>query len=246
MTPSHHGVERHRLEGGWASGAHTLRVRRRGSLPPPTPSRRSDHPWPQARAAAPIPTSATRTRGTATAGARPPSGTACWPAPRCCSPASSASSSTAASTPAAASTATRCSASRSTASTTSSTSLSGLLLLASSAKRKPAKTVALLFGVVYGVVTLIGLIDGETILGLIPVNPADNILHLALALTGILAAIASDADDRDRITTSTATGHADDRPPHRERRPVTERGQRFDRDGSDVDPLTGRPRSERV
>ena len=85
---------------------------------------------------------------------------------------------------------------------------SGLLLLACSAKRRPAKTVALLFGVVYGVVTLIGLIDGETVLGLIPVNTADNILHVALALTGILAAIASDADDRDSITTSTATGHA--------------------------------------
>jgi hypothetical protein len=110
---------------------------------------------------------------------------------------------------------------------------SGVLLLASSAKRVSAKTVALLFGVVYGVVTLIGLIDGDTILGLLPVNPADNVLHLALALTGILAAVASDADDRDRRAERTAA-------------PRSSAATRFERDSSDVDPLTGRPRSERV
>ncbi|HEX8120745.1 MAG TPA: DUF4383 domain-containing protein [Solirubrobacteraceae bacterium] len=122
---------------------------------------------------------------------------------------------------------------------------SGLLLLAASVKRASAKTVALLFGIVYGAVALIGLIDGETVFGLIPVNPADNILHIALALAGILAALASDADDRD-LKTTTATGRETTGRRVDTAAPITgsgtERGDRFDH--SDVDPLTGRPRSE--
>ncbi|HEX8086763.1 MAG TPA: DUF4383 domain-containing protein [Solirubrobacteraceae bacterium] len=114
--------------------------------------------------------------------------------------------------------------------------LSGLLLLGASAKRASAKTVALLFGIVYGAVALIGLIDGETVFGLIPVNPADNVLHIALALAGILAAVASDADDRDRVGTSgrETTGRAAETS-----QPIAGGEERFDRD---VDPLTGRPR----
>ena len=119
--------------------------------------------------------------------------------------------------------------------------LSGLLLLAASVKRASAKTVALLFGIVYGAVTLIGLIDGETVLGLFPVNPADNILHIVLSGAGILAALASDADDRD-VRTTTATGDRTTGRRVETSDPVTGRGERFDH--GDVDPLTGRPRSE--
>jgi hypothetical protein len=73
---------------------------------------------------------------------------------------------------------------------------SGLLLLAAFRRRGPAKTVALAFGVVYGVVTVIGLIDGNDVLGLIPVNPADNVLHIALSALGILTGLISRGDDR--------------------------------------------------
>lgn len=110
---------------------------------------------------------------------------------------------------------------------------SGLLLLASSAKRASAKTVALLFGLVYGVVALIGLIDGDTVLGLIPVNPADNILHIALSAAGVLAAFASDTDDRD-----VETGAGGETTGRR-----VETDTRFQRGDGDVDPLTGRPRT---
>ena len=72
---------------------------------------------------------------------------------------------------------------------------SGVLLLASYRRRTSAKTVALAFGVVYGIVALIGLIDGNDVIGLIPVNGADNVLHLAIAATGILAGIASPEGD---------------------------------------------------
>ncbi len=72
---------------------------------------------------------------------------------------------------------------------------SGLLLLAASPKRASAKTVAIAFGVVYGVVTIIGLIDGEDVLGLIPVNPADNILHIALSALGLITGFMSRGSD---------------------------------------------------
>jgi hypothetical protein len=83
--------------------------------------------------------------------------------------------------------------------------LSGLVLLAAFRKRKIAKTVALAFGLTYGLVALIGLIDGNDVLGFIPVNGADNILHLALSALGIIAALISRGDD-DGLHTSTGTG----------------------------------------
>jgi hypothetical protein len=67
---------------------------------------------------------------------------------------------------------------------------SGLLLLAGVRSWRTARTVALIFGVTYGLVTLIGLVDGSDVLGIIPVNGADNVLHLALSALAILAAVA--------------------------------------------------------
>ena len=73
--------------------------------------------------------------------------------------------------------------------------LSGLLLLSAFRSRKAARTVALVFGIAYALVTIIGLIDGNDVLGFIPVNGADNVLHLALSAVAILAALASRGDD---------------------------------------------------
>src|SRR5688500_9863169 len=72
---------------------------------------------------------------------------------------------------------------------------SGLVLLAASPKRASAKAVAIAFGLVYGIVTIIGLIDGEDVLGLIPVNSADNILHIALSLLGLITGLMSRGRD---------------------------------------------------
>jgi hypothetical protein len=85
--------------------------------------------------------------------------------------------------------------------------LSGLFLLAMMKKRKTAKTAALAFGIVYGIVAIIGLIDGSDVLGLIPVNPADNVLHILLSLAGIAAALVSRGDDHDDHR-SVGTGRA--------------------------------------
>lgn len=118
--------------------------------------------------------------------------------------------------------------------------LSGIVLLAAFSKRKPAKTVALAFGLVYGLVTIIGLIDGNDVLGIIPVNPADNVLHLALSLAGILAAFASPTDERGRRD-RTGSGHSATTIRTGDESSEIERGGRF---GSDYDPLSGKPRSD--
>ena len=113
---------------------------------------------------------------------------------------------------------------------------SGLVLLAAFRKRTPAKTIALAFGAVYGLVTIIGLIDGSDILGLIPINPADNVLHIALSLAGILAGLVSPREEGLRTSTAPATGTGTTT----ERTVGTEspRGERFDRtlDPRDMNP----------
>ena len=78
---------------------------------------------------------------------------------------------------------------------------SGLVLLVASPRRAAARAVALAFGVVYGLVAVIGLIDGEDVLGLIPINSADNLLHIALAALGIITGLISRDDNRGRGST---------------------------------------------
>ena len=76
---------------------------------------------------------------------------------------------------------------------------SGLVLLAAANTRPTAKAVALTFGLVYGLVAIIGIIDGRDVLGLIPVNAPDHLLHVGLAALGIIAALVS----KSRKTTHT-------------------------------------------
>jgi len=68
---------------------------------------------------------------------------------------------------------------------------SGLLLLAAGRRRSAARGVAIAFGLVYGLVAIVGLADGDDVLGLIPINSADNVLHVALAALGILTGLIS-------------------------------------------------------
>ena len=62
---------------------------------------------------------------------------------------------------------------------------SGLFLLVFAGRHRSARTAALAFGAIYGVVTVIGLIDGHDVLGVIPVNPADNVLHVLLSVIAL-------------------------------------------------------------
>jgi hypothetical protein len=81
--------------------------------------------------------------------------------------------------------------------------LSGLFLLALMGRHATARVAALGFGVIYGIVTVIGLVDGTDVLGLLPVNPADNILHILLTVAAFAAAPAP-APERARAATAAA------------------------------------------
>ena len=69
--------------------------------------------------------------------------------------------------------------------------LSGLVLLGAANTRPTAKTVAMGFGFVYGLVFLIGLVQGDEVLGVIPVNGPDHVLHFLLAAAGVAAGLVS-------------------------------------------------------
>ena len=68
---------------------------------------------------------------------------------------------------------------------------SGLLGLALWRTPAGGRAFALGFGAVYGLVTVWGFIDGNDVLGLIPVDTADNLLHLAIAGLGIATGLVS-------------------------------------------------------
>jgi hypothetical protein len=79
--------------------------------------------------------------------------------------------------------------------------LSGLLGLALARRRDTARAYALGFGAVYLVVTIWGFITGDQVLWLIPVDAADNVLHLLIAVTGLAAGLASRQEPTPRTTT---------------------------------------------
>ncbi len=74
----------------------------------------------------------------------------------------------------------------------------GALLLFGSVQANLARTIALIFGVAYVAVTVLGFIDSEDVLGLIPVNTEGNLLHAALAAAALLAALLPTRDAADR------------------------------------------------
>ena len=84
--------------------------------------------------------------------------------------------------------------------------LSGVLGLAAFASGpRASRTYALVFGVVYLIVAIWGFIIGsqESILGFLPVNTEDNILHLILGVLGVGAYAASDPEAEARTRTGT-------------------------------------------
>jgi len=65
--------------------------------------------------------------------------------------------------------------------------LSGIVGLAAGflASGQYARWYALVFGLVYALVTVIGFIQTTTVLGLIPINLPDNLLHTAIAVVSL-------------------------------------------------------------
>ncbi len=75
----------------------------------------------------------------------------------------------------------------------------GLLALAVAGNVAAARTYALAAGLLYVLLAIWGFIDGDGIvLGLIPLDNADNLLHLILGLTGLAAGAATATDGSSR------------------------------------------------
>jgi hypothetical protein len=81
----------------------------------------------------------------------------------------------------------------------------GALLLLAAPKEATAATAALIFGLAYAAITVWGFIDGTDVAVIVPVNTADNLLHLGLAIVALLAAVASGALSAKRRSDRTAT-----------------------------------------
>lgn len=72
--------------------------------------------------------------------------------------------------------------------------LLGVLALVAAGTTYGARTYCLAIGLVYVLLALWGFLDGDgIILGLIPLNDEDNVLHLILGLTGLAAGAATPA-----------------------------------------------------
>ena len=73
--------------------------------------------------------------------------------------------------------------------------VSGVLaILAAWGSARYARLYFKVFGVVYALVTVIGFIQGDTILGLMMINTADNFLLLVIALVALWAGFGAKAD----------------------------------------------------
>lgn len=83
--------------------------------------------------------------------------------------------------------------------------LSGLAALVSSKTEAYAMWYFRIFGLVYGLVTLVGFIQGDTVLGIIDVNTADNFLHLGISLVSLYLGFGIAANTTDAKPTSTST-----------------------------------------
>ena len=82
--------------------------------------------------------------------------------------------------------------------------LSGIVGIAMAGTAAKARLFAIGYGVVYTLVTILGFIvgDGGLLLSIIPINTADNLLHLAIAVTGIAIGLASPAGTSRRVATA--------------------------------------------
>ena len=82
--------------------------------------------------------------------------------------------------------------------------LSGIVGLAMAGTAAKARLFSIGYGVVYVLVTILGFVvgDGGLLLSIIPINTADNLLHVVIAATGIAVGLASPAGSPQRTVTA--------------------------------------------
>lgn len=79
--------------------------------------------------------------------------------------------------------------------------LTGVVALAAglSGRTDYARAFFLVFGIVYALVTIVGFIQGNTVLGIIPVNGWDNLLHVLITVVSFAVYFASASSTGDRF-----------------------------------------------
>jgi hypothetical protein len=127
----------------------------------------------------------------------------------------------------------------------------GAFLLAFAGSAPAARTAVFVFAGLYAVVAIWGLVADDAILGLIPINTPDNILHIALAVVAFAAAFASpthvargpggtEGRGRDRTTGTDADARQDPAPRITDTQGVTgAAGGRFNREDDSAISPTG-------
>ncbi|HUR85942.1 MAG TPA: DUF4383 domain-containing protein [Solirubrobacteraceae bacterium] len=82
--------------------------------------------------------------------------------------------------------------------------LSGIAGIALAGTAAKARLFCIGYGIVYVVVTILGLLvgDGGLLLSLIPINTADNLLHALIAVVGLAIGLTSPAVARGRAVTA--------------------------------------------
>ena len=82
--------------------------------------------------------------------------------------------------------------------------LSGIVGLAMAGTAAKARLFSIGYGVVYVLVTILGFVvgDGGLLLSIIPINTADNVLHLLIAVSGIAIGLSSPAGAPRRAVTA--------------------------------------------
>lgn len=65
--------------------------------------------------------------------------------------------------------------------------VSGLAAIAAAWGMYSSRLYFQVFGVIYGLVAVVGLVQGDTVLGLIGINMADNVLHVVIAAVALYA-----------------------------------------------------------
>jgi len=83
--------------------------------------------------------------------------------------------------------------------------VSGVAALLCTKSEKYAMMYFRVFGIIYGLVTLVGFIQGDTVLGIIDVNTADNFLHLGISLVSLYLGYGVAAATTDSKPTGTST-----------------------------------------
>ena len=68
---------------------------------------------------------------------------------------------------------------------------SGAIALVLGGNQGTARMYLIVFGLVYGVVAIAGFVQGDTVLGLIGVNMADNLLHTGIAAACLVVGFGS-------------------------------------------------------